>query len=53
MIPGAGAGLSINIVTVNFKKIVAFKGMIRKLLNMVAVHIESPYLKLFYRVSVL
>jgi hypothetical protein len=38
---GANYKNSIYIVNVNFSKIVAFKGMIRKCLNMVAVHIEG------------
>jgi hypothetical protein len=33
---------SIYIVKVNFSKFVAFKGIIRKILNMVADHIEGP-----------
>jgi hypothetical protein len=38
---GAEDEISIYIVKVNFGKIVAFKGMIRKLFNVVAVHIEG------------
>jgi hypothetical protein len=38
---GAKDAISIYIVTVNFWKIVAFKRLIRKYLNMVAVHIEG------------
>jgi hypothetical protein len=49
---------SIHIVSVNFSKIVAYKGTIRKYLNVVAAHIEglgnppSAYLTHFFRVNV-
>jgi hypothetical protein len=33
--------ISIHIVNVNFPKIVAFKGAIRKFINVVAAHIEG------------
>jgi hypothetical protein len=38
---GAKFNIPIHIVNVNFSKIVAFKGTIRKVLNVVAAHIEG------------